>query len=258
MVGRFVEQQHVGTGKQESGERHAHLPAARKTVERLGLHRLVEPESEQDARRPRRGAIGVDRQQALVEVAQPMGVGAMFGLVDQARALGIGGEHRFERTGGAARRFLGDIAEPGAARHFNGAAVGLDLADDRLHQGRFARAVAADQPDPRPRRDRGARAVEDCPPAKAHRDSIDVEHGRAPSKQSWPTKDGPAERQPIRCPVACQSLRKPAIPASVSGWLNNWRMILGGAVMTSAPNLAASTTWIGWRTLATRISVAKS
>ena len=36
------------------------------------------------------------------------------------------------------------------------------------------------------------------------------------------------------------------------------QMILGGAVITSAPILAASRTWTGWRTLATRISVPKS
>ena len=38
------------------------------------------------------------------------------------------------------------------------------------------------------------------------------------------------------------------MPVSVSGCLNNCRMILGGAVITSAPIFAASTTCIGLRT----------
>jgi hypothetical protein len=60
---------------------------------------------------------------------------------------------------------------------------------------------------------------------------------------------------PIDCPVASQSFRKAAKPASVSGCLNSWWMILGGAVMTSAPIFAASTTCIGLRTDATKIWV---
>ena len=45
------------------------------------------------------------------------------------------------------------------------------------------------------------------------------------------------------------------MPSSVSGCLNSCWMIVGGAVITSAPSLAASRMWIGLRTLATRISV---
>jgi hypothetical protein len=98
----------------------------------------------------------------------------MLGLGHQLGALDIGGEHGLERGRGAARRFLGDVAEPRAARHFDLALVGFELADDDLHQRRLAGAVAADQPDLASRRDRSRGAVEDRTPAKAHRDSIDV------------------------------------------------------------------------------------
>lgn len=64
--------------------------------------------------------------------------------------------------------------------------------------------------------------------------------------------------QRMLCPVLAQSAMKPWIPFSVSGWLNSARMTEAGAVMTSAPIFADSSTWIGWRTLATRISVPKS
>ena len=97
MVRRLVEQQHVGLGEQQGAERDAHLPPARIAVERLGLHLLVEAEPEQDPRRLGRGAPRVDRQQALVEVAEAVGVGAMLGLVHQQRALLVGGKHGLER-----------------------------------------------------------------------------------------------------------------------------------------------------------------
>ena len=42
------------------------------------------------------------------------------------------------------------------------------------------------------------------------------------------------------------------MPLSVSGCLNNCLITAGGAVITSAPSLAASWMWIGLRTLATR------
>ena len=53
MVRRLVEQQQVGLREQQRGERDAHLPAARKAVERAALHLLVEAEA--DAGCARRG-----------------------------------------------------------------------------------------------------------------------------------------------------------------------------------------------------------
>ena len=50
------------------------------------------------------------------------------------------------------------------------AVVGLMLPGDELQQRRLAGAVAADQPDMRPRRERGRRLVENEMSAKAERD----------------------------------------------------------------------------------------
>ena len=50
VVRRLVEQQHVGLGEQQRGERDAHLPPARVAVERVALHLFVEAEPEQDPR----------------------------------------------------------------------------------------------------------------------------------------------------------------------------------------------------------------
>ena len=81
---------------------------------------------------------------------------------------------------GAARRFLRDIAEPGAARHLDRAVVGIELADEDFHQRRLAGAVAADQPDAAARRDRRRGAVEDRAAAEAHGDGVDGDHRGAP------------------------------------------------------------------------------
>ena len=43
----------MGLREQQSGKRHAHLPPARETVERLALHVLVETETQEDLRRTR-------------------------------------------------------------------------------------------------------------------------------------------------------------------------------------------------------------
>src|SRR5688500_3480952 len=53
-----------------------------------------------------------------------------------------------------------------------------------------------------------------------------------------------------------QSLRNFSRPMSVSGCLKHCSMTAAGTVTTSAPMRAASTTWIGLRTLATSTSVA--
>ena len=62
----------------------------------------------------------------------------------------------------------------------------------------------------------------------------------------------------IDCPVLAQSAMKPSMPLSVRMCLNSPLMTEGGAVITSAPIFAASSTWMPWRTEATRISVSKA
>ncbi len=111
-----------------------------------------------------------------MDLAQPVWIGAGFAFHDQARPLGVGGENGLERTGDAVRRFLGNIAEPRPARQLDRPFVGIELADDRLHQRRLAGAVAADQPHAASRRDRGGCALKYRPPAEADRNSVDGQH----------------------------------------------------------------------------------
>ena len=139
MVRRLVEQQQIGLREQQRGERDAHPPAARKAVERAVLCSVSSNPSptRMRAARARRG-IGVDRDQPLVDLAEPVGIVARLALVQQRGALDVGGEHGLERRRLTRRRLLRDIAEPAAARHVDAAGVGVERPGDHLHQRRLA------------------------------------------------------------------------------------------------------------------------
>ena len=61
------------------------------------MHRLVEAEPDENARGAGRCAVGVDCDQPLVDIAEPVGINAVLRLLEQRGALGVGGEHRLER-----------------------------------------------------------------------------------------------------------------------------------------------------------------
>jgi hypothetical protein len=159
-----------------------------------------------------------------------------------------------------------DDLDPGRDAH---PAAPADLSDataahhhDRVGDGRAAVRVddsAAPQHQVLRLRGRRRQAEEDekkppdhrrpGPPYAATRPTITGRHAR---------RKGVLPLQPIACPVLPQSSRKALMPLSVSGCLKSWRITEGGAVITSAPIFAASSTWMGLRTLATRIWVVKA
>ena len=79
MIGRLVEQQQVGLGKQHRRQRHPHAPAAGQFVERADLHCCVEPEPGEDAPGAGRRRAGAD----LVEA------GLDLGDAQRRRAFGV-------------------------------------------------------------------------------------------------------------------------------------------------------------------------
>ena len=163
MVGRLVEQQEVGLGEQDRGQRHPHPPPAGQIVERPALHRVVEAEPGEDARGAAGRRISVDLDQPGLDLGGAQWRRPGFALGQQAGALAIGGEHRFVRGRGSARRLLGEKPDPAAARQVDRAVLRLQDAADQVEQGGFADAVAADQPDLGAFRDLGIRPVEQCP-----------------------------------------------------------------------------------------------
>ena len=175
----LVEQHDIGRGEQQAGQRHPHFPPARKAVQRLRLHLLVKTQPDQDAGRAAGGRVGVNRQQAVVNIAQAVRFVAGFAFGQQFGAFNIGGQHGVKRGGGAVGGLLRDIAEAGAARHFDLAVVGFQLADDGLYQRRFARTIAADQAHLAAGGDGGTGAIDDIAPAKADGDVLNCQH-------AWP------------------------------------------------------------------------
>ena len=175
------------------------------------LRLLVEAEAGENTRGPRRRAVGIDRSQPVMDLADAMRILGVLGLGKQSCPLGRRGEHGFEGRARASRRFLRDVADAQARRRFDGAVVGLIDPGDQLQQARFAGAVAADQTDAALWRQRGARTIENEVAAKTQRDAIDDEHGRGPYSAAAPraqTKFCPPIR-PVSA-VVNAATRKPA------------------------------------------------
>ena len=194
VVGRFVQQQDVGFGKQERAESDAHFPSARKAFDRTFLHLFIEAQPAQYLGRARRGTVGVDRQQAVVYIAHAVHVGAGFKLFQQLRPLGSRREYDLFRRHRAAGRFLRNIANAGARRFADFALIRFNFADKRFHQRGFACAIAADQADARTNRNGRAGALENGPAAKPHCDTIDCKHARPPnSLSSFPKENTDCE-----------------------------------------------------------------
>ena len=125
MIGRLVEQEHIGLGREHAGERGAARLAA---GQRFRILATGEPE-------------------LLEQIAHRVRIGAFIPNLPQA-GFGIG-----ECRGEAVEiRLLRQIADQRAGLHEHGAAIGLDQACCDLEQGRFARAVAPDQRHPLARR----------------------------------------------------------------------------------------------------------
>ena len=94
----------------------------------------------------RRG-VGVDRVQPVIDLAQPVAVGFMFGFGQKLQPFRIGLQHGVEQAGIGAGRFLRHRAHAPGRGPADLAVIGMQLAQDHLEQGGLARAVAADQAD---------------------------------------------------------------------------------------------------------------
>ena len=176
IVGRLVEQQQVGLGEEHGRQRHAHAPATgiRRKGARLRLE--VEPEAGEDAGGARRGRMGVDVDEAHLDLGDAVGIGRGLRLDHQTRALDVGRKHEVDQAARSTRSLL--LHAPHLHRFGDGelAEVRLQLVGDHLEESGFAGAVAPDEADARAFRQRGRRLVEKHARAEAERDVGDVEH----------------------------------------------------------------------------------
>ena len=93
--------------------------------------------------------MGVDVDEAGLDLGDPVRIVGALGFPQQRIALDIGLEHDFDQTIGAVGRFLGQRADTPARRDRDRPALDRELAADRPEQRRLAGAVAADQTDAR-------------------------------------------------------------------------------------------------------------
>ena len=80
IVGRLVQQQQIGGGEQDRRQRHAHAPAAGKFAAGPQLVFGRETQAGQNFGGAGRRGVGVDGVQPVIDLAQPMAVGFMFGF----------------------------------------------------------------------------------------------------------------------------------------------------------------------------------
>ena len=151
MVGRLVEQEDVGGGRQHPRDRRAPRFAAREVLRILAA---VEAELFHE----------IVRRVRIVAGPEP-------------------GFHIGERRRKAGEvRLLRQVAHGGAGLHKACAAVGLDQSGGDLEQRRLARAVAADQTDALAGRDRQLDAVEQRRAAERERDVLELYERR---RHAW-------------------------------------------------------------------------
>ena len=144
VVGRLVEQQHVGAAHQGLAQRDAFLRPAGQGADH---HVLVQVQALQGflhALLPVPAVLGLDLPLQRVEVALAVGV-----LVDQCDDIRHPGERRLE-DGGARieHRFLGDVGDPKPLLQLQHPVIDLFEPRQDLEQRGFAGAVAPDEADP--------------------------------------------------------------------------------------------------------------
>ena len=170
MVGRLVEQQDIGFGRQHPGERCTPRLPARQT-----------------------GRIFLTRQPQMLQQ-----IGHAIGVVAGAEPrFGIG---LHGRIAGKIRRLF-EVAHGGGRMAKDFARLRLDHAGRDLHQRRFARAVAADKADPVARLDLQIGTVEQRRAAEGKLDVVEFQNGRRQGFRLRSCHGGGQGRSPRRCRV---------------------------------------------------------
>ncbi len=84
---------------------------------------MIEAEAGENMRRAGRRCMGVDIDEAGLDIGDAMRIARRLRFREQRGALGVGRQHEIEQAGRAARRFLLDAAEPHLPRHRDRAGI---------------------------------------------------------------------------------------------------------------------------------------
>ncbi len=154
VVGRLIQQQHVGVGKQRLREQHAQLPAGCDPAH--GAVVLVDRNADTEQQFARAGLGGVTvvfgKARFQVSRAHIVVVGGFRVRVDRVALrhrlphLGVPHHHHVQHAHFlVAELVLLELAQTHVGLEHHGAARGLQIAAEDLHEGRLAAAVRADQ-----------------------------------------------------------------------------------------------------------------
>ena len=177
IVGRLVEEEKIGLGEQDRGERHPHPPAAGERRARPALRLLVEAETGEDRGGARLGRMGVDVGEAGLDLGDAVGVGGGFGLGEEGVPLDVGGKHDVDQGLLARRSLLRHLADAGVLRQADRTGLRRDLAGDQAEQGGLAAAVPADEAGLRAVLKRDGGVVEQEPRPDPVGDVVEMQHG---------------------------------------------------------------------------------
>lgn len=157
VVGWFVEQQHVRRSHQRASQQHAPLHAAGQPRElRIAVQiELGQRLADALIQRPALGRIDLGLHLAEGFGIEDLGVAELMELGQPVTQFTQPVGHHVEHTAaGSLRNLLLQPRDPHALLHAHFAVIGLELAGNQFHQGRFAGTVAADQGDTLTRLDR--------------------------------------------------------------------------------------------------------
>jgi hypothetical protein len=110
------------------------------------LRRLVEAEAGEDGGGTGFCPVGVDIDEAGVDLGDAVRLVRRLGIGDERRPLAVGGKHHIDQRLLASRRLLRDLADAGVPRQRDAARLRADLAGDQAKKRRLAGAVPPDQP----------------------------------------------------------------------------------------------------------------
>ena len=170
VVGRLVEDQHVGFGEEQAGQRHAHAPTTRELADGTVAVGVLKSETGENLAGVGLEGVAAHRLVLALDLAvlgeqRVVGVGVRRSVrvgdrsfepmefLGQVGHLAGAGQHLFEhRTSGGVDEILRQVAEGHVLGFGDRAPIGFGIADEDLDQRRLARAVAADERDASPRR----------------------------------------------------------------------------------------------------------
>ena len=189
VVGRLVEDQHVGLGQQQTTEGDPHPPTARELGDGSVDGGVLEAETGEDLVGLGLEGVAAHRLETTLDVAVVgedlvlVGVGVAHERLELAESVrergeltGAGQHLLHHRAGGGVDEVLREVAHDHVAGAGDRAGVGVGVADEDLDERGLAGPVAADERDAATRTELQGHVLEEGPRAVRARDTAGGQH----------------------------------------------------------------------------------